>query len=120
MPPERHNHHGGPSGQSVIGDIPNPNLENANTSSLTSEQKQVYDAVISGSGCFITGDAGACLTKPLTIFLTDLQVQARHLMQFIISGLRMKFNDAEAVGVTSSTGVSSLKIGGESLSSKPL
>lgn len=39
-------------------------------------------------------------------------------MQYIIQGLRIKYNTLDDVGVTSSTGVSSLKIGGKSIRHK--
>lgn len=42
-----------------------------------------------------------------------------YLMQFIIDGLCIKFNSTDAVGITSSTGVSALNIGGEFILSCP-
>jgi hypothetical protein len=38
-----------------------------------------------------------------------------YLIQHIIQGLRIKYNTMDDIGVTSSTGVLSLKIGGELL-----
>lgn len=92
MPPDRRHPPGG--AQTIVGAV--------NTSQLNQEQLAVYEKVMAGTGVFITGDAGTGKT---------------YLMQFIIQGLRLKHTGVDEVGITSSTGVSSLKIGGQTLHS---
>lgn len=96
---------GYPTGQAPIAQYlhhANLNLPQADTSTLNSEQKEVFTTVMDGKGAFITGGAGTGKT---------------YLIQRIIQGLRLKYNTYHDIGVTSSTGVSSLKIGGQTLHS---
>jgi len=68
MPPERHHGLMQRSGQATITRFRNVSviqdlLDEPDVSSLTDEQAAVYQRVMSGSGAFVTGNAGAVSTN---------------------------------------------------------